>query len=211
MTRSKRKIKKLKENDIDESIVRSNKIWDYIENNHLLLLSTEKIPDKTDEFIRKEYRTWGTFFSVLQAVSNGKDWDSPESDYFFIKKIWGVDYPCIHLSGDSILHEFYLEYKEISRNIFVINLWQYEDHHPFIYIVDAEELLFYSCLNETPVSIKNLIETSMEIGTDRFIRKCRKAEKKWMRETKKIRQRAKKLYSNPSKKLQKAIDEGVEV
>jgi len=205
----KKQIRKLKENDINDSTVRDEKINEYIRQHNFLLINVENIPKKIDEFIKSEYRNWGTFFSVLQALSDRRE--NTEHDDFFIKKIWGLDYPCIHLEGDNILHEFNLEYREMYRNVFIITLSQYEDHHPFTYIVDTKGLMFYSCLNEKPMNVNNLIGTSMEIGTNKFIQKCREKEMKWIKETQKIRKRAKKLYGNPSRKLQKAIKGGREL
>jgi len=191
-------IRKLKENDINKSAIGDEKIDEYIKQHNFLLIDVENIPKKIDEFIKNEYRSWKTFFDVLQALSDR--WKNAEHDDFFIKKIWGSDYPCIHLEGDSILHEFNLEYEEICRNIFVITLSQCEDHHPFTYIVDTNELMFYSCLNEKPVDVKNLIEVSIKIGVDEFIQRCRKKEMKWLKQTQKIRKRAKKLYGKTNRK-----------
>ena len=86
-------IRKLKENDINKSAIGDEKIDEYIKQHNFLLIDVENIPKKIDEFIKNEYRSWKTFFDVLQALSDR--WKNAEHDDFFIKKY-----------GDWITHVF---------------------------------------------------------------------------------------------------------
>ena len=180
-------VKKRNYKTLDKIVEREKKKIINTFNNKHKLINTIKIPSEVDKKIIQLYRSWDVFLGLI-SLASGIDTNGEVKDWIK-KKIWGIDYPHIYLN-DSILHNFNINYTNLGYYLHLLEFFQYEDHHPFIYLIDVRALIIYEYLTEKPANLEYLITNNIEIGTDEFIRKCIAKERKIKKQIKIYRMQA---------------------